>query len=176
MALEYRVFKTDRGWVGLAATADGLVRSVLPMKSRESIEKSLIIPRSVLDRLTPPPETAVRLLAAYYRGEAVDLSTVRLDLGGCSAFDRSVYAALLGVGRGTVVTYGDLARMAGRPGAARAVGGAMARNPLAPFIPCHRVVAGGGEMGGFTTEGGIVLKRRLLEAEGARFRGNRVIV
>jgi methylated-DNA-[protein]-cysteine S-methyltransferase len=106
----------------------------------------------------------------------VDLSTAVLDLSGCSPFDRAVYSALLSVGRGAVITYGGLAGMAGSPGAARAVGGAMSRNPLPPFIPCHRVVAGDGGMTGFSTEGGVALKRRLLEMEGARFRGDRVIV
>jgi methylated-DNA-[protein]-cysteine S-methyltransferase len=175
MTVPYRIFETDQGWVGLAATADGLVRSVLPMRTPESVEKDLTISRGTFERLTPPPEDAIRLLSAYYRGEAVDLSKVALDLTECSPFDWAVYRALLGIRRGAVITYGDLADRAGRPRAARAVGGAMKRNPLPPFIPCHRVVAGGGNIGGFTTEGGTVLKRHLLEMEGARFRGNRVV-
>ena len=176
MTAGYRIFETDQGWVGLAATADGLVRSVLPMGTRELVERNLTLPRETFDRLVAPPEPAVRLLTAYFHGEAVDLSAAVLDLSGCSPFDRAVYSALLSVGRGAVITYGGLAGMAGSPGAARAVGGAMSRNPLPPFIPCHRVVAGDGGMTGFSTEGGVALKRRLLEMEGARFRGDRVIV
>jgi methylated-DNA-[protein]-cysteine S-methyltransferase len=176
MTAGYRIFQTEQGWVGLAATADGLVRSVLPMGTRELVERNLALPRAAFSRLVAPPEPAIRLLTAYYRGEAVDLSAVALDLSGCSPFDRSVYVSLLGIGWGAVITYGGLARMAGSPGAARAVGGAMSRNPLPPFIPCHRVVAGNGEMTGFSTEGGVALKRRLLEMEGARFRGDRAIV
>jgi methylated-DNA-[protein]-cysteine S-methyltransferase len=176
MTAGYRIFQTEQGWVGLAATADGLLRSVLPMGTRELVERNLTLPRAAFNRLVAPPEPAVRLLTAYYRGEAVDLSAVALDLGNCSPFDRAVYLALLGIERGAVITYGGLARMAGSPGAGRAVGGAMSRNPLPPFIPCHRVVAGNGEMTGFSTEGGVALKRRLLEMEGARFRGDRVIV
>jgi methylated-DNA-[protein]-cysteine S-methyltransferase len=176
LTMPYRIFETDLGWVGLMATAEGLVRSVLPMGTRETVEKNLTVSRATFNRLSPPSEYAVRILAAYYRGEAMDLSGVMLDLTDCPPFDRAVYSVLIDVGRGTVITYGKLARRAGRPKAARAVGGAMSRNPLPPFIPCHRVVAGGGAMGGFTTEGGVALKRRLLEMEGARFRGDRVII
>jgi methylated-DNA-[protein]-cysteine S-methyltransferase len=175
MDMPYTVFETELGWVGLAATAEGLVRSVLPVGRREAVERGLVVSRSAFDRLVRPPEDAVRLLAAYYRGEPVDLSAVGLDLSGCPPFDRRVYGVLAGIGRGVVVSYGEAARRAGRPGAARAVGGAMARNPLPPFIPCHRVVGSDGRMVGFTTEGGLSLKRRLLEMEGARFRGERVI-
>ncbi len=176
MTVGYRIFQTEQGWVGLAATADGLVRSVLPMGTRELVERNLTPPRATFNSLVAPPEPAIRLLTAYYRGEAVDLSEAVLDLNGCSSFDRALYSALSAIGRGAVITYGGLARMAGRPGAARAVGGAMSRNPLPPFIPCHRVVSGDGGMTGFSTEGGVALKRCLLEMEGARFRGDRVIV
>jgi methylated-DNA-[protein]-cysteine S-methyltransferase len=176
MTVGYRIFKTDQGWVGLAATANGLVRSVLPMGTRELVERNITLPRATFNRLVAPPEPAVRLLTAYFRGEVVDLSGVALDLSGCSTFDRAVYSALLSIGRGAVITYGGLALRAGSPGAARAVGGAMSRNPVPPFIPCHRVVAGDGGMTGFSTEGGVALKRRLLEMEGARFRRDRVIV
>ncbi len=175
MTVPYSIFETDMGWVGLAATGEGLVWSVLPMRSRESVERNLIVPQGTINRLSQPPEDAVRLLAAYYRGEPVDLSTVALDLGGSSPFDRRVYAVLRGIGRGSVMTYGQAALRAGSPGAARAVGGAMSRNPLPPFIPCHRVVGSDGGMVGFSTEGGVALKRRLLEMEGARLRGDRVI-
>jgi methylated-DNA-[protein]-cysteine S-methyltransferase len=175
MSVPYSVFETDMGWVGLAATADGLVRSVLPKRGRESVERDLMVSRAAFDRLSRPNEDAVRLLVAYFRGEPVDLSTVALDLTNCPPFDRRVYAVLMGISRGSVMTYGRAAACAGNPGAARAVGGAMLRNPLPPFIPCHRIVGSGGTMVGFSTEGGVVLKRHLLEMEGACFRGNRVI-
>jgi len=176
MTVPFRTLETVMGWVGIAATANGLVRSVLPMRTAESAGKGLVVPRAIYDRLVPPPEAAVRLLTAYYRGEAVDLSTVALDLAGFPPFDGAVYRALMTIGRGSVITYGGLAKLAGRPKAARAVGGAMARNPLPPFIPCHRVVDSRGGMTGFSTEGGVGLKRRLLEMEGARFRGDRVVL
>jgi methylated-DNA-[protein]-cysteine S-methyltransferase len=175
VSVPYSIFETEQGWVGLVATGDGLVRSVLPRKERESVERGLIVSRTTLDRLSRPDEDAVRLLAAYYRGEPVDLSTVALDFGGLPRFDRRVYEVLMGVGRGSVMSYGRAAACAGNPGAARAVGGAMLRNPLPPFIPCHRIVGSDGTMVGFSTEGGLSMKRRLLEMEGVRFRGDRVV-
>ncbi len=175
MSAPYVVFETERGWVGLAATPDGLIRSILPLKTRESVERNLVVPPAALDRLTRPPDDAVRLLTAYYRGEPVDLRPIALDLVSCPPFDRRVYAVLVGIKRGVVITYGQAARLAGSPGAARAAGGAMSRNPLPPFIACHRVVGSDGAMVGFSTEGGIALKRSLLEMEGVRFRGDRVI-
>ena len=82
-----------------------------------------------------------------------------------SAFAQAVLAAVRGVGWGTTRTYGDIAREIGRPGAARAVGGALGRNPVPLLIPCHRIL-GRGSWGGFTATGGLELKRRLLALEG----------
>jgi methylated-DNA-[protein]-cysteine S-methyltransferase len=176
MRAVYEIFETGHGWVGLAATDRGLVGSVLPVETRESVERKLIFSRETFDRLIPPPEDAIRLLSAYYQAEPVDLSRCKLDLTGVAPFDRKVYEIIVDIARGAVLTYGETARRAGRPGAARAVGGAMSRNPLPPFIPCHRVVGSGGRMVGFSTEGGVKLKCRLLEMEGATLRGDRVIV
>lgn len=83
-------------------------------------------------------------------------------------FHRKVYRALCKVPAGKTVTYAELARRAGSPGAARAVGTAMAKNPWPVIIPCHRVVAGNGKLGGYSGRGGLVTKRALLALEGAR--------
>src|SRR5690606_14358281 len=102
-----------------------------------------------------------RDLQSYAAGEEVDLNrwAGRVDLSSQPAFYRRVYTALLQVRRGETRTYGQLAAAAGSPGAARAVGGAMAANEWPLVIPCHRVVAAGG-LGGYG--GGLDLKRRLL--------------
>jgi len=92
--------------------------------------------------------------------------TVPLDLSGLSPFHRRVLQAARRIPYGRTATYSDLARRVGRPLAARAVGQAMARNPVPLVIPCHRVVASGGGLGGYG--GGLDLKRRLLALEGAR--------
>ena len=84
----------------------------------------------------------------------------------CTPFQRKVYEALLKIPRGQVRTYGEIARAIGRPRAARAVGQALKHNRWAPAIPCHRVVAIGGRLGGYSARGGLARKRRLLEREG----------
>lgn len=90
----------------------------------------------------------------------------RLDLRGLSAFDAAVYRAVAAIPRGQTLTYGDVARLIGSPGAARAVGGAMARCPLFPVVPCHRVVRASDGWSGWG--GDVELKRRLLAAERRR--------
>ena len=89
------------------------------------------------------------------------------DLERYPEFYRKVWLACAEIPRGQVRTYGWIARRVGRPGAARAVGQALARNPFAPAIPCHRVVGADGRLTGFSAPGGIAAKRRLLQREGA---------
>ena len=101
-------------------------------------------------------------LAAFFAGEADDFADVELDLD--DGFYGDCARVLRTLPRGEVVTYGELAALAGRPGAARAAGTFCARNRLAPFVPCHRVVAAGG-IGSYGSLG-IDYKRRLLALEG----------
>lgn len=82
-----------------------------------------------------------------------------------SVFCQKVWLACASIPPGKTVTYGELARMIGHPGAARAVGSALAKNPFAPIIPCHRVIRSDGAMGGYSARGGIRTKERLLEKE-----------
>ena len=111
------------------------------------------------------PELAERL-RAYFAGEPVCFDDVDLDLEGLSPFGRDVATALRRVPRGETVTYGELAALAGRPGAARAAGTFCANNHLPVFVPCHRVVAAGGI--GSYGELGVAYKQRLLALEGWR--------
>ena len=110
-------------------------------------------------------EAACRL-QRYFRGEREDFEGVPLDLSGVSESRRTLYGALRRIGWGETTTYGGLAEMLGAPGAAQAVGRAMGANPIPVIIPCHRVLAAGGRMGGFSAPGGTVTKQRLLELEG----------
>lgn len=106
-------------------------------------------------------------IAAFCAGDAVSLDRSILDLGACPAFQRAVLVAEHGIPRGKVSTYGRIARHIGRPGAARAVGTALGRNPFPLVIPCHRAVREGGALGGY--RGGLPMKRALLEREGVAF-------
>lgn len=102
-------------------------------------------------------------LVEYFAGRRTEFD-LALDLSGVTPFRARVYESLLDVGYGATTTYGGLARAIGSPGAARAVGGAVGANPIPVVIPCHRVLAGGGALGGFT--GGLDHKRTLLRTEG----------
>jgi len=119
---------------------------------------------------TPPPAAIAALrerIACFMAGEAVafdESCLFLLALDGCSAFQRRVLIAEYGVPRGQVTTYGRLARQVNAPDGARAVGGALARNPFPIVIPCHRAVRSDGALGGY--RGGLPMKRALLEMEG----------
>ncbi len=101
---------------------------------------------------------------AFLRGEDVSFADVALDLEWATPLQRSIVEALRAVPRGEVVSYGELAALAGRPGAPRAAGAVCARNPFAFVVPCHRVVAAHG-IGGYGATG-VAIKRRLLALEG----------
>jgi methylated-DNA-[protein]-cysteine S-methyltransferase len=105
--------------------------------------------------------------ANYFEGEETDFSCFRLDLGEQDPFFAQIYAAARRVGWGHTTTYGTLAKELGAgPEAARDVGQAMAKNPVALLIPCHRVLAAGGKIGGFSAPGGSAAKIRMLALEG----------
>ncbi|WP_207396661.1 methylated-DNA--[protein]-cysteine S-methyltransferase [Bremerella alba] len=101
----------------------------------------------------------------YAAGIRIDFAGVPVDLSHGTLFQQRIWNACQRIPYGEVVTYGDLARFAGRPGAARAVGTAMSQNRIPLIIPCHRVISAGNKIGGFTSDQGISLKKRLLDLE-----------
>lgn len=113
----------------------------------------------------PVCEKAKRTFMAYFKDPRTS-STIQCDLSGCTEFEKKVYRALQRVPAGKVVTYGELAKRAGYPGAARAVGTAMRKNPLPIVIPCHRVVPSQGGLGAYSA--GRKWKERLLRHEKSR--------
>jgi methylated-DNA-[protein]-cysteine S-methyltransferase len=126
-------------------------------------------PRRMPERTTAPDHRALAHLRQaetelheYLRGERREF-TVPLDLGHRSVFTRQVLAACRRIPYGKTCSYGELAQQSGYPGAARAVGQVMARNPLPLLIPCHRVIRADGALGGFGR--GLAVKRRLLRLE-----------
>jgi methylated-DNA-[protein]-cysteine S-methyltransferase len=110
-------------------------------------------------------ERTLERLVEYAAGDVVDLSKLPVDLGRMTQFQRRVVAACRAIRYGEVRTYGQLAARAGSPGAARAVGQVMAANRLTLVVPCHRVVASSGGLGGFSAPQGVSLKQRLLAME-----------
>jgi methylated-DNA-[protein]-cysteine S-methyltransferase len=162
------LFETAIGVCGVAWTGHGLTRLQLPERDRLETQRRLTASSSAARaQATPEPVArAIESLQAYLEGGAVDLSRIDLDLSRVAPFYRKVYAATRTVDRGRTTTYGRLAGQIGAPGAARAVGQAMARNPVPIIIPCHRVLASGGKVGGFSAYGGTITKQRLLALEG----------
>ncbi|MBY5334083.1 methylated-DNA--[protein]-cysteine S-methyltransferase [Rhizobium leguminosarum] len=165
----YLIFETAGGFCGIAWSDAGITRFQLPTKSAEATERLLL--RRLLDAEPGAPTPAVLETVAavkrYFQGEETDFSGVELDLAGQDAFFRDIYAAARRVGWGHTTTYGALAKeLGGGPEAARDVGQAMAKNPVALIIPCHRVLAAGGKIGGFSAPGGSSSKARMLELEG----------
>jgi methylated-DNA-[protein]-cysteine S-methyltransferase len=112
----------------------------------------------------PTGSKVIRSLEAYFKDGKGDFSGYKFDLEGMTPFQRSVLEAISRIPAGETMTYGEVAAVAGKPGAARAVGNVMAHNPIPLMLPCHRVVASNG-LGGFT--GGLEVKRKLLKLEGA---------
>ena len=161
-----RIFETAWGWVGVAATARGVARVVLPGGRGRRALRDL----EQMGEAKPPARAAAharkaeREIQAYLAGRLRRL-TVAVDLAGVPPFHRKVLLAERRISYGRTATYGELASRVGRPGAARAVGQALARNPVPLVVPCHRVVSAGGRLGGFG--GGLSLKRRLLALEGS---------
>lgn len=161
-------FDTPFGPCALAWSEAGLTRVLLaeqdPSKLDERMAKAGCEPAD-----GPVPSfinDAIAGLRSALAGDAVPLDALPLDESIITPFHESVYRALRRVPRGTTVTYGDLAKQVGEPGAARAIGVAMGRNPWPVIVPCHRVLAAGGKLGGFSAPGGTRTKERLLALEG----------
>ena len=171
LAKHYHVFETAIGFCAISWSDAGVARFQLPTKSAEAAERSMRrrVPGAEPEAPADDVKAVVAAAKRYFGGEETDFSQVGLDLAGEDAFFTRIYAALRRVGWGRTTTYGALAKEvgAGRE-AARDVGEAMAKNPAPLIIPCHRVLAAGGKIGGFSAPGGARTKMRMLELEGVR--------
>jgi methylated-DNA-[protein]-cysteine S-methyltransferase len=167
-SVTYCTFETALGVCGVAWGDAGVRRFQLP--ERDAAATAERVGRGLgLAHTGSPPQHVQRLIAAicrYAEGASVGFAEVALDLVETPPFHRAVYHAMRDVSWGQTTTYGALAAAAGSPGSARAVGQAMARNPWPLIVPCHRVLASGRRMGGFSAHGGTVTKQRLLMLEG----------
>ncbi|HEX3771161.1 MAG TPA: methylated-DNA--[protein]-cysteine S-methyltransferase [Polyangiaceae bacterium] len=169
-ALEYALFDTEIGRCGVAWGAWGIAGLQLP-ESREARTRARVQERFPEAREAAPPpaiQRSLEAIVALLRGEAADLSEVPLDMREVPPFHRRVYAAARTIPAGSTASYGEIAAKVGAPKSARAVGQALGRNPFAIIVPCHRVVAAGGKLGGFSAGGGATTKQRMLAIERAR--------
>jgi len=162
-------FETGIGTVGLAWTEHGIDRLLLPDPDGTVSDGRLreSIPGRERGGRTPAAIRSVaRRLTRHLNGRLDRFEDVSLDLSRVSTFNRKVYRTLRGIEPGRTLTYGELAGRVGRPGAARAVGRAMASNPVPLLVPCHRVLGADRRLGGFSAPGGVDTKLRLLFVEG----------
>ena len=172
VAPQYHVFDTVGGFCGIAWNTVGITRLQLPAENAAGTERNLLRRAPDAELGKPPPSVlgTVTDVKRYFAGERIDFSGVELDLAGQGEFFMRIYAAARRIGWGQTSTYGTLAKEIGLgPEAARGVGQAMANNPIPLIIPCHRVMAAGGKVGGFSAPGGTTSKIRMLELEGMKF-------
>jgi methylated-DNA-[protein]-cysteine S-methyltransferase len=172
--MEQITFETELGYIGLALRNSALLALVFGHSSERSAQRALVSRAREITALEPGSSASeldlddlVQRLREFAEGEPTDFSDVPVDIEGATTFQRRVLRACRAIGWGETRTYGQLANTAGRPGAARAVGAVMASNRVPLIVPCHRVVAAGGGLGGFSAPQGIAMKRRLLAAERA---------
>jgi O-6-methylguanine DNA methyltransferase len=163
----FAIFRTAIGPCGIAWGDRGVTGVLLPVGNEGKMRARLA--RQFPDAHEgPPPPTVTQAEAAIVEllaGEPSDLSAIVLDMHGVSPFHRKVYDAARTIAPGATVSYGQVAARLGMPGSARAVGQALGRNPFAIIVPCHRVLAANGKVGGFSADGGIVTKIRMLSIE-----------
>ena len=165
----FTLFDTPVGACSLIWRDDRIVGLRLP-------EASPAATRSRIRRRWPeaveqaPPaamQAVIDRVLALLRGERIDLGDAPLDFGTAPEFHQRAYAIARTIPAGQTMTYGEIARRLGTPHESREVGQAMGRNPIAIIMPCHRVLGADGKMGGFSATGGVAIKRRILEIEGA---------
>jgi len=160
--LKYTTFNTDRGWLGILGSAKGLVHTTLPHPSAQEAEQQLG------DRMKEAAWSAdffadlIKRLRAYFGGHRVSFPD-KLDLSPATTFQREVWKVTRLIPYGETKSYSWVAEQLGKDGAVRAVGKALAINPLPIIIPCHRVVAKDGKLGGYS--GGVEMKQYLLWLE-----------
>lgn len=169
----YHVFETAIGWAGIAWGLDGLIGAHLPERDAGIVRASFARRHPGVSAAALPESltTVVEGIQALMRGEKVDLSAAPLDLSRVPAFNAKVYAIARAIPAGETLTYGEVAEKLGDKLLARDVGAALGKNPWPIIVPCHRVTAAGGKLGGFSARGGAMTKLKLLEIEGAKAAG-----
>jgi methylated-DNA-[protein]-cysteine S-methyltransferase len=162
-------FDTAIGSCCIAWNAQAVVALQLPESDVAFTRTRLLRGTGALAHAPPPPfvQAAIEGVQSLLNGAARDLREVPLDMARVPEFNRRVYAIARRIGPGQTRTYGELAQELGDKRLARAVGQALGRNPFAPVVPCHRVLASNGRPGGFSGGGGVLTKLQMLAIEGA---------
>ncbi len=169
----FHIFATDLGACGIAWTRDGIIRVQLPEKDAAATEARLRARSHHAVAGEPSRDAAIAIahLREYFSGKAVSFDALAIALPSVSDFQASVYKNTRALAWGRTASYGEIAKLSGDLNAARAVGVAMSQNPMPIIIPCHRVLAAGQQIGGFSAYGGAVTKQKLLAMEGIHLDG-----
>jgi O-6-methylguanine DNA methyltransferase len=174
----YCLFETALGWCGIAWSQSGdsdappaVTLFQLPEATPTITEARLARHHEARPTSEPPAPIAevIERVRRHLAGEVEDFRDVPVALNGSGPFERLIYDAARNIPAGKTMTYGEIAKATGQPGAAQAVGQALGRNPIPLIIPCHRVLAAGGKPGGFSAPGGLATKAKLLAGEGVTF-------
>ena len=172
----YCLFETPLGACGIAWKEQETPRTPpvvtffrLPEATRSATDASIAGSSGGRRARVPPPHIAgiIKRVQKHLNGEVQDFPDIVVDVGGAGPFARQVYEAVRKIPPGRTRSYGEVAADVNRPNASRAVGQALGRNPIPLLIPCHRVLASGGNPGGYSAHGGVETKAKLLEIEGA---------
>jgi methylated-DNA-[protein]-cysteine S-methyltransferase len=169
MSIAFALFDAPIGTCSLVWKDDAIVGLRLPEASPAATRSRIARRWPGAEEQAPPPtmQAVINRVLQLLAGDKVDLSDVALDFGEAPDFHKRAYAIARTIPAGQTMTYGEIARRLGEPQESREVGQAMGRNPIAILMPCHRVLGADGKMGGFSANGGVATKRRILEIEGA---------
>ena len=167
--MKYTIFSTAWGYFGLVADKKGLIRTCLPCENRKTVEKCLLAdldnPQFNKNLLKPLQKQIIAYFAGKRPIRPPSSVLCRLNLSALPSFTRKVLGACMKIPASKTVSYSQLAGMIGKPRASRAVGSALARNPIPLIIPCHRVIHSDGSLGNFSAFGGTSTKKKLLALE-----------
>lgn len=169
--LGFHLFATAIGDCGVVWSGRGIIGVQLPEKNKQATRARIARRFPDAREAAPPAEIACAVadIVALLAGERKALSSIAVDLEGIPEFHRRVYAVARSILPGGTLSYGEIAEQLGDRKLAREVAEALSRNPVPLIVPCHRVLAAGGKMGGFSAPGGVRTKLRLLSIEGARY-------
>jgi methylated-DNA-[protein]-cysteine S-methyltransferase len=165
----FTIFDTAIGRCGIVWGERGITSVQLPMGDEKKTRTRLQQRHGDLVEAEPPAkvQAAIKGIVELLEGKPNDLADVVLDLDGVPEFNRGVYDIARTIPPGKTMTYGDIARKLGGVELSRDVGQALGRNPCPIVVPCHRVLAAGNKPGGFSANGGVVTKLKMLTIEGA---------
>jgi methylated-DNA-[protein]-cysteine S-methyltransferase len=166
----FTIFDTAIGRCAIAWNARGVAGVGFPEENDAATRRRMARRHPAARELTPPDhiQSAIGDIVALLAGEPRDFRDVKLDTDGLSDLQRRVYDIARTIPAGETLTYGDIAARLGDRALAREVGEALGQNPFPIVVPCHRVLAAGGKVGGFSAPGGTRTKMKLLSIEGAR--------